>query len=509
MQLDDLQRSGTGRQSSATERGSDASPGKTTLVEQLNVQRQPRGPGLGPTTDDVHAAAAQGVAGESGPLPHLDVIQRAFGHHDVRGIAAHVGGAAESASRAIGAEAYATGNSVAFAGPPSLHTAAHEAAHVIQQRSGRVQLANGVGAAGDSHEQLADQVADAVVQGRSAEALLDRMTGAPPAAAASAGPVATAPAGGQVQRQVENAKYDTSKDKAKDAAAAKLFFESYDQAVGKAYQFAVTVPSLGAYAELNGYTKLWGQKWQEHLSGGAPKLMAAAFGYVIESLVSESRSEYCPKAPGSYSVATQVPSGGTRPDLVLSMSREGAQVAWLDLTAANSADHIFSKDGWDKKIANFAEVTYPSLDLATMALMKQNKDNKGALSKEEFAERVKAASAEHAKKKAAWRAFGQQFTVANMRGALKDKGLTKEAIGLSPELGQNFIRGQLEDKLGTKIDNKLVPSILVAMGLSAAPWGYLTGTSQSEKAGEAWLIDNCPIADGTKSDGDSMDTSVD
>lgn len=58
---------------------------------------------------------------------------------------------------------------MAFARSPSLHDAAHEAAHVVQQRSGF----RGVGQAGDRHERHADQVADAVARGDSAEALLD------------------------------------------------------------------------------------------------------------------------------------------------------------------------------------------------------------------------------------------------------------------------------------------------------------------------------------------------
>lgn len=79
----------------------------------------------------------------------------------------------------MGAEAYATGNDVAFRASPDLHTAAHEAAHVVQQR-GSVQLAGGVGQAGDSYEQHADAVADAVVAGRSAEALLGRVSPSSP-----------------------------------------------------------------------------------------------------------------------------------------------------------------------------------------------------------------------------------------------------------------------------------------------------------------------------------------
>ncbi len=126
----------------------------------------------GPDDRAVHAIAAQGVGGAGGPLPHLDVIQRGFGHHDVRGVVAHTDGAAVESSARIGASAFATGNHVAFAGAPDLHTAAHEAAHVVQQRAG-VQLAGGVGQAGDPYERQADAAADAVVRGESAAALLE------------------------------------------------------------------------------------------------------------------------------------------------------------------------------------------------------------------------------------------------------------------------------------------------------------------------------------------------
>jgi len=76
----------------------------------------------------------------------------------------------------MGAKAFATGSHVAFRGSPDLHTTAHEAAHVVQQRGGG-QLAGGVGQSGDRYEQHADAVADAVVAGRPAEGLLDQMAG--------------------------------------------------------------------------------------------------------------------------------------------------------------------------------------------------------------------------------------------------------------------------------------------------------------------------------------------
>ncbi len=125
----------------------------------------------GLTDQAVSAHAAAGVAGAGGALPHLDVIQRAFGPHDVTSVRAHVGGAAADAAQAIGAHAYATGDQVAFAGAPDLFLAAHEATHVVQQRQG-VQLKGAVGQDGDDYERHADQVAAAVVRGEHVAGLL-------------------------------------------------------------------------------------------------------------------------------------------------------------------------------------------------------------------------------------------------------------------------------------------------------------------------------------------------
>jgi len=127
----------------------------------------------------VHAAAAQGISTPSSRLPHSDAIQRSFGSHDISSVQAHTGPEAAASARAMNADAYATGNHIVLGDRTDLHTAAHEAAHLLQQRRG-VQLKGGVGAAGDAYERHADAVADRVVAGRSAEDLLD--TGATGAA---------------------------------------------------------------------------------------------------------------------------------------------------------------------------------------------------------------------------------------------------------------------------------------------------------------------------------------
>ena len=127
---------------------------------------------------DAPALEAQnGVQGSGTSLPYADQIQASFGHHDVTNVRAHTGSEAKASTDALSAKAYATGSDIAFGSAPDLHTAAHEAAHVVQQRAG-VHLKDDMGRPGDQYEQHADQVADAVVAGQSAAPLLDAMPGA-------------------------------------------------------------------------------------------------------------------------------------------------------------------------------------------------------------------------------------------------------------------------------------------------------------------------------------------
>jgi hypothetical protein len=152
-------------------------------VQQLlsgSAQRQSREaapPRRGDASNEVIRRSAQvGVQTRSSALPFAGQIQRAFGRHDVSRIQAHVGEEAAASAVAMNASAYATGEHVVFAGKPTLHTAAHEAAHVVQQRGG-VQLAGGVGRVRDSYEQHADAVAARVAAGQSAEDLLGGLAG--------------------------------------------------------------------------------------------------------------------------------------------------------------------------------------------------------------------------------------------------------------------------------------------------------------------------------------------
>ena len=122
----------------------------------------------------VGSIAADGIADASAPLPHTDRIQKSFGNFDISGVRAAVGGRAAKASAAIGAEAYTTGDRVAFAKSPDVWTAAHEAAHVVQQRN-PIGPRGGLGRVDDRYERQADAVANAVIRGESAGAYLDRV----------------------------------------------------------------------------------------------------------------------------------------------------------------------------------------------------------------------------------------------------------------------------------------------------------------------------------------------
>jgi hypothetical protein len=144
--------------------------GLTALAERDDVQA--RGDLEADDPAAVHEAADAGVRGSGGALPYFDRIQQAFGAgNDLSGVHAHVGGEARDANERIGASAYASGEHVSFRDAPDLHTAAHEAAHVVQQRAG-VRLAGGVGQSGDAYERNADAVADRVVRGQAAQDLL-------------------------------------------------------------------------------------------------------------------------------------------------------------------------------------------------------------------------------------------------------------------------------------------------------------------------------------------------
>ncbi|MEA1934215.1 MAG: DUF4157 domain-containing protein [Thermodesulfobacteriota bacterium] len=120
----------------------------------------------------IRSVAKSGFKGNPGTYPFRQRIQAAFGSHDISNVKTFSDASAKKANTRLGALAYASREKVAFRGYPDLHTAAHEAAHIIQQRQG-VRLKDGTGRKGDPYERHADAVADRVVQGKSVQSLLN------------------------------------------------------------------------------------------------------------------------------------------------------------------------------------------------------------------------------------------------------------------------------------------------------------------------------------------------
>ena len=143
---------------------------------------------------DIHNIAATGLQGTGQAMTHQDAIQRAFGHHNVTGMREHTGTRAGTSLDLLGSEGFSSNGRMAFNGVPDLYTQAHEAAHGVQQAASgnHLQLQGGIGEVGDKYEKHANAVAKAVVEGKSAEALLDHMVGT--STQVSAGPASnTAP----------------------------------------------------------------------------------------------------------------------------------------------------------------------------------------------------------------------------------------------------------------------------------------------------------------------------
>lgn len=290
-----------------------------------------------------------------------------------------------------------------------------------------------------------------------------------------------------IQRELENQTYN---DKTPvNVKLANSFFDSYNKAVKNAFNFVVSVPSLGAFSMLDGHTKKWVGDWQKVLDGEPASLLSASFGYVIETLVSHSSSPFRPGDPTGCTVLTQVVHGGTRPDLVLWKDDVEEEIAWLDITASNSADHIFDKDGWEDRVGIFAEVTYDSLTDGILMTMAKNRDNTTKLTSKELKEQIKREQEIYEHKKFVWHKIGEDFKFKALGKSIPE---SREEQRLDPTIRQNFIHHELESYFDCTINLKLVPSILAAMNVGEASWYFISGFSINERTGDAWLNKHVP-----------------
>ncbi|GIF14605.1 DUF4157 domain-containing protein [Actinoplanes teichomyceticus] len=448
-------------------------------VGQL-LARQVHEHGAGCTDEVAETGASDRIdevlSGAGRPLeaPFQREMESAF-QADLSGVREFRGPAAARAAAAVNASAFTIGQDIVYgSGGDNRQTRIHELTHVVKPITQVGSTVGGVGVTdpGGAGEREAEANARQIAAGRDSLVTGERAGAGTPALA----------------RAVEHATYnDGDADRQK---AAKDFFDAIDAKTQDAYTFVLSVPSLGAYANLDGRTALWTRLWDDYLETGSTQGMAAAFGYVIETLVSNPTSDFSVKAGGGYSIATQVTKGGTRPDLVL--VKDGGHVAWADLTASQSQGHIFAKDRWDKHVAIFAEVTYPSLLPATLLTMKGNKDNTGGLSQAELDARKAAATAKYQAMKANWINIGKDLQKSKLNSEVRATGLTKDLQELQPERLQEFITGKIRQMFslpaGYDLPMSQVPNILAAMDVGPKTWGFWT-ESASVGAGEAWLTD--------------------
>ncbi len=123
-----------------------------------------------------HAGAAgafdKATSGPGQSVPYQGEMEQAFGQ-DFSSVSAHTGASSEMS--ALGANAAAKGESVAFAASaPTKETVAHELTHVVQARQaggGSIMGEGGVSSPSHPAEREASQVASAVAQGEAAPAI--------------------------------------------------------------------------------------------------------------------------------------------------------------------------------------------------------------------------------------------------------------------------------------------------------------------------------------------------
>ncbi len=299
---------------------------------------------------------------------------------------------------------------------------------------------------------------------------------------------AVKPQASPVQRKIVSAAYDESNEA--NAERAKAFFQAYDNRAQAVYRFVIENPGLDDFRKLNGYTKRWALLWKRHVKHGRASTLQAAFGYVIESLLT---GPFAPDPPDGCTVVSQVTRGGTRPDLVL--FHGGKEIAWLDLTASKSRGHIFNKDSWEKKISNFAEVTYPSLTSASLAGMLLVKGGVVSATAKEFHAKQKEVEKAFARNKRHWTVIGKRF-----RPALIKKALRLKRSDLELDTGMQRLRDGVHRELVSTVGEHPItftPSLLTAMGVSPLSLGFGTGFSQSVHAGEAFLTQHAPAPPGS------------
>lgn len=286
----------------------------------------------------------------------------------------------------------------------------------------------------------------------------------------------------RVQREVPQKKISEGGDK----VAITNYIAAFDAAVQKAFAYVLHKPSLPDFADVdNGHLQHWKETWTRYLLGSPTALPAAAFGYAVEAL---TELIFLPDPPSGMRATAQQTRGGTRPDFVL--SKDNVDIAWIDITASNSENHIYNKEDWNR-VANFAEVTYPSTNLGQIRQVAQSDEGKNFtidnFDPEAAKARLKRAQALQQFRREWWKGYGR---------ALFPDPPSASSI-FRDEVRRKFAVRKLNVQFGLRLktDNadhlRLTGSVLYAMGMSPLTWGFVN-YSVSKSQGESFLMEYDP-----------------
>jgi hypothetical protein len=427
------------------------------------VQRQPGEDGMAATPD--LEASIQQARGSGQPLADSvrEPMEQAFGA-DFSSVKVHTDAQSDQLNQSIQAKAFTTGQDIFFrqgAYEPGSRGGqeliAHELTHVVQQNGSVVQQAQTqarIAPRGDTPMERAVNHLQPCTES-------DRL----------------------LQRYMPYNK--VSADPNKDNVIA--YFKEFDKAIQKAYAIVSHRPMLEDFGVVDGHIEHWRETWQAYLNKQKPSLPAAAFGYAVESITTLIK----PDPSGDLTIVPQQTRGGTRPDFVLA-TKGGQDIAWLDITASDSAGHIFQKDGWNR-IAHYGEFTYPSTTLEQIATLSSSEDAKNfsyeGIDPEAVKQRLAKARMIQNNRRAYWKMAGEKIFSASLPKAdpvNKDRvRATYTVQKLNEYLGATLLDINNEDHL------RIAASVLVALGRDPKTHGFAQ-FSISRSLGESFLQENDP-----------------
>ncbi|MFZ3004004.1 MAG: DUF4157 domain-containing protein [Undibacterium umbellatum] len=374
----------------------------------------------------------------------------------------------------LSALAYAQGHNI-YLGPGQGHQLPHEAWHLVQQRQQRVDPTMhqaGVAINDDPHlEQEADRMGTQA-KTTSIPRHSNHFTDTQINPHASAMPQ-------QVAQRAISVKVHNKMDDY--VVRINDFMQALSDAVEKARLYILNVPELGAY-NVDGHTQHWIDTWNDYKTNGDANMINAAFGYAVETIATQI---YLPDAPSGLQAITQVPRGGTRPDLILASEDTHQDVAWLDITSDSpqSVRHIISdKVSWELQ-DHYGEVTYPALskvDLTNMLSAPGVFDDK--MDKGEFWAKRRFAMYVQGIREGAWRKLGLE----KFNNPKKTRG---DEIIRYP-VNREDIKERLEKYFHTPFDDRMAASILYAMGVGLRKFGF--NNSVSMNYGQSLLLNHDP-----------------